>query len=96
MIWGAEIVSHEGDRYVLKPVDYNATINSQQQISIAFNANKVNGQISSPSNILFSDDQSSIAAPPERVPDIEDKAPEPVADILTENPAVNPIMQQSD
>ncbi|BAU63960.1 hypothetical protein STA3757_13290 [Stanieria sp. NIES-3757] len=59
MIWGAEIVSHEGNRYVLKPVDYNEIINSQQTISIYFNANKVNGQIISPTNISFDDDPSS-------------------------------------
>jgi expansin len=72
MIWGAEIVSHEGDRYILKPVDYNATINSQQQVSIIFNANKVNGQIPNPTNIFFRDDaQSSVAAPPTTVPNLE-------------------------
>ncbi|MGF1541822.1 MAG: cellulose binding domain-containing protein, partial [Pleurocapsa sp.] len=97
MIWGAEIVSHEGDRYVLKPVDYNATINSQQQISIAFNANKVNGQIASPSNILFSDANSSIVAPPKVVPDIEDQTPEPVTNVpqlensTIETPTPNPV-----
>ncbi|MGL4882952.1 MAG: expansin EXLX1 family cellulose-binding protein [Waterburya sp.] len=73
MIWGAEIVSHEGDKYVLKPIDYNDTINSQQQISISFNANKVNGQVANPTKIFFSDANSSIVAP-----DIKDKTPEPV------------------
>jgi expansin len=93
MIWGAEIVSHEGDRYVLKPVDYNATINSQQQISIVFNANKVNGQIANPNNIFFSDDHSSIATAPEEVSDIKNNAPEPIAEVPTENPVVNPTSE---
>ncbi|GAB4526832.1 MAG: hypothetical protein Tsb0014_07240 [Pleurocapsa sp.] len=63
-IWGAEIISHEGDHYVLKPVDYNETIGSQKTISISFNANKVNGQILNPSNILFVDENNSIVDTP--------------------------------
>jgi expansin (peptidoglycan-binding protein) len=58
-IWGAEIVSHDGDRYVLKPVDYNETIGSQKTIAISFNANKVNGQIINPSNIFLLDENNS-------------------------------------
>lgn len=67
MIWGAEIVSHEGDTYVLKPVDYNKIINSQQEISVSFNANKINGQIISPTNIFLGDSTdyaSFVTAPP--------------------------------
>lgn len=71
MIWGAEIVSHEGNKYVLKPVDYNATIYSQQQIAIIFNANKIDGHFSNPTNIIFKDDynllpsNNSVENPPE-------------------------------
>lgn len=75
MIWGAEIVSHEGNRYVLKPVDYNETFNSQQTISIYFNANKVNGQIISPTNISFGD------APNSTIETSPVNTPEPVAEI---------------
>nr|MDJ0568501.1 cellulose binding domain-containing protein [Pleurocapsa sp. MO_192.B19] len=77
MIWGAEIVSHEGDRYVLEPLDDNETINSQQEISVFFNANKVNGQIIKPKNISFGDDSSSVIEAP-----VED-TPEPAADVPT-------------
>jgi expansin (peptidoglycan-binding protein) len=75
MIWGAEIVSHEGNRYVLKPVDYNETFNSQQTISIYFNANKVNGQIISPTNISFGD------APNSTIETSPVNTPEPVAEV---------------
>ncbi|MGB5634064.1 MAG: cellulose binding domain-containing protein, partial [Waterburya sp.] len=50
-IWGAEIVSRQGDRYTLKPVDYNQTINANQGTSIIFNANKIDGEILTPQNI---------------------------------------------
>ncbi|MGL5793417.1 MAG: cellulose binding domain-containing protein, partial [Waterburya sp.] len=91
MIWGAEIVSHDGDKYVLKPIDYNDTINSQQQISILFNANKVNGQVANPTKIFFSDANNSIIAP-----DIKDKTLEPVTNApqvdnsTIETPTPNP------
>lgn len=52
MIWGAEVVSREGDRYTLKPSDYHETLNPQQEIAILFNANKVNGVIIPPTDIL--------------------------------------------
>lgn len=55
MIWGAEIVSREGDLYTLKPVDYNQTIASQQNLEIVFNANKINGDINNPYNFSFHD-----------------------------------------
>ena len=50
-IWGAEIVKREGDRYTLKPVDYNETIYGNQSTSIIFNGNKINGEIFRPQNI---------------------------------------------
>ena len=64
MIWGAEIVSRKGDRYTLKPVDYNDTINSQQNIEVVFNANKADGQIINPANIVFNDGASYEVASP--------------------------------
>ncbi len=57
-IWGAEIVSHQGDRYTLKPLGYNETINSQQKTEIVFNASKIDGQIINPNNLVFNDDAS--------------------------------------
>ncbi len=59
-IWGAEIVSHQGDRYILEPVYRTQTIDSEQTISISFNANKVNGQIISPTNIIFNNKPASV------------------------------------
>ena len=50
-IWGAEIVEREGDRYTLKPVDYNKTIYGNQGTYITFNGNKINGKIFRPQNI---------------------------------------------
>ena len=88
MIWGAEIISHEGDRYVLEPVDYNETINPQQTISIFFNANKVKGQIISPNNIFFGDDNDVIDSP---VADI----PKPVADASETDNSINSIGENS-
>lgn len=58
MIWGAEIVSRKGDRYTLKPVDYNQTIDSQQTTSIFFNANKIKGKIIEPQDIKLSNNIS--------------------------------------
>ena len=63
MIWGAEIVSHEGNRYILKPEDYNQSLDSQQGTSIVFNASKTNGEISYPTSILLNSDASLINTP---------------------------------
>ena len=65
MIWGAEIIGREGDRYTLKPLDYNNSIDSQQEISIFFNANKVDGAIFNPTNIVFNNDSDSAITPPQ-------------------------------
>ena len=55
-IWGAEIVSREGNIYTLKPLEDNSTIDSQQETSIFFNANKIDGEIVTPENIQLSSD----------------------------------------
>ncbi|MEM7590393.1 MAG: expansin EXLX1 family cellulose-binding protein [Cyanobacteria bacterium P01_A01_bin.83] len=52
-IWGAEIVSRQGNIYTLQPVDYNQTIYANQGTSITFNANKINDAIISPQNFQF-------------------------------------------
>jgi expansin len=92
-IWGATIVSHEGDRYILKPVDYNQTIDTQKSTSIVFNGNKINGKIFEPQAIKLIDVEADKPAtippetippetiPPETVP-VEDSAP---ADPVVEN-----------
>ena len=74
-IWGAKIVSHEGDRYILEPVDYNKIIDSQQTVSVVFNADKINGEIVSPENISFENAPiSPIEEAPADVPATEDVA----------------------
>lgn len=79
-IWGAEIVSHQGDRYTLKPLDYNETINSQQKIEVVFNASKVDGQVINPTNIIISNDANyEHTAPVVDAPEIE-------KDTIAENP----------
>ena len=60
-IWGAEIVNREGDRYTLKPVEYNETIYGNQGTSIIFNGNKINGKIFRPQNIRLA--TNSIVTP---------------------------------
>ena len=55
-IWGAEIVSREGNLYTLKPVEYNQTLDSQQETSIFFNANKIDSKIFEPQNIRLGQD----------------------------------------
>ena len=60
MIWGAEIISREGTRYTLQAVDYNQRLDSQQTATITFNANKVNGTIMSPSNIVFTSEANAL------------------------------------
>ncbi len=59
-IWGAEIVSHEGDLYTLKPLDHNNSIDTDKGISIFFNGNKINGEIVNPSSILLNDGTTPI------------------------------------
>ena len=86
MIWGAEIVSREGDLYTLKPVDYNETIDSQQTISIYFNANKVNGKVVPPTNFFFNDNLNSLAETLETV------ASEPLAN---DDPTSEPVVESS-
>ncbi|MCC0175472.1 cellulose binding domain-containing protein [Waterburya agarophytonicola K14] len=83
-IWGAEIVSQEGDLYILKPVDYNETIDSQQGTSIFFNANKVNGEILSPTSIVLNDDSSAI----------KQTIIEPVEEEVVEQTVIEPIEEE--
>jgi endoglucanase len=53
-IWNAEIVSHEGDRYVIKNVDWNQNVSPEQNISVGFNgyASK-DSEILPPSNYIY-------------------------------------------
>ena len=62
-IWGAEVVGREGNIYTLKPLEDNQVIDSQKETSIFFNANKVNGEIINPTNILLDSDIDSVNAP---------------------------------
>ena len=62
-IWGAEIVNREGNIYTLKPLEENQIINSEREVSIFFNANKVNGEVVSPTNILLNSNVDSVSAP---------------------------------
>jgi expansin len=57
-IWGAEIISHTGDRYTLKPVDYNQSLDAQESTSIIFNANKIQGKILEPQEIRLGEIKS--------------------------------------
>ncbi|NJL51385.1 MAG: hypothetical protein HC930_02710 [Hydrococcus sp. SU_1_0] len=59
-IWGAEIVSHTGDRYTLNPVDYNQSLDAQESTSIVFNANKIQGKILEPQEIRLGEIQSDV------------------------------------
>ena len=72
-IWGAEIVSREGNIYTLKPVDYNEVIESNREVSIFFNANKIDGKIINPSNIVLNHDNldSAIATTEPTTPEAE-------------------------
>jgi expansin len=80
-IWGAKIVSHTGDRYTLKPVDYNHTIDTQKSTSITFNGNKVNGKILEPQAIKLVDVEADkgetvpIETMPVETMPIEDSSP---------------------
>jgi expansin len=78
-IWGAEIVSHTGDRYILKPVNYNQSLDAQESTSIIFNADKIQGKILEPQEI--------------RLGEIKADALEvmPVKDSITENPITEDI-----
>ena len=91
-MWGAEIVSHQGDQYVIR-----ADANPEQNILypgdnriISFNADKTNGQVVPPNNYSVSDSLPM---------DNPDNAPTP---IVEQNPIVEspdnttaPIVEQS-
>ena len=62
-IWGAEVVNREGNIYTLKPLEDNQTIDSGKETSIFFNANKVNGEIVNPTDILLNSNVDSLNAP---------------------------------
>jgi len=62
-MWGAEILSREGNTYTLKLDEDRSAIDSEQSSSVFFNANKVNNKIALPQNIqLGSNSASSDAA----------------------------------
>ena len=50
-IWGAEVVSREGNTYTLRLAEGRDTIDSQESAAIFFNANKINNQITPPEDI---------------------------------------------
>ena len=50
-IWGAEVISREGNTYTLRLDEDRDTIDSQETSSVFFNANKVNDEIILPLNI---------------------------------------------
>jgi GH18 family chitinase len=56
-IWNAEIVSHEGLRYTLKPATWSATLRPGASASIGWNGSPGNATVA-PSNILFSMDST--------------------------------------
>ena len=59
-IWGAEVVNREGNIYTLKPLEDNQVIDSKKETSIFFNANKVNGEVVSPTDILLNSNVDSV------------------------------------
>jgi len=62
-IWGAEIVSHKGDTYVIRNSSETETIYKGKTRTIGFNANKINGKVVAPSNFIFNDESMSSPAP---------------------------------
>ena len=56
-IWGAEIVSRDGNTYTLKLEEDRNTIDSQETSSIFFNANKVNNKVVLPQNIKLGSEE---------------------------------------
>jgi endoglucanase len=52
-IWGATIVSHQDNHYVVKNVDWNQHVAPDQQVSIGFNANTSNAQVVEPTNYFL-------------------------------------------
>ena len=51
-IWGAEIVSHEGNNYVIKNLSWNAYVPPDETISFGFNGN-YSGQLLEPINYIL-------------------------------------------
>ena len=67
-IWGAEIISRQGNTYTLKLADDRDTIDSQQTSSVFFNANKVSSKITLPQNIKLGSESILVGSAAELEP----------------------------
>jgi endoglucanase len=54
-IWDAEIVSHKGNKYVIRDFGLTDNIAKGETRTVTFNANKINGKIVEPTNLVFDD-----------------------------------------
>jgi mannan endo-1,4-beta-mannosidase len=52
-IWGGSIVSHQGNRYIIKSNELTQNVGYDQKVSIGFNADTSNGELANPSNYIF-------------------------------------------
>jgi hypothetical protein len=62
-IFGAEIVSHEGNHYVIANPEASPKLYAGKTRTISFVANKVNGSIVEPSNLSFTDTPEGVTPP---------------------------------
>jgi endoglucanase len=54
-IWDAEIISHEGNKYVIGNLDYNKNLSGGETKTITFNANKIGGEVVAPDNYFLNE-----------------------------------------
>ena len=62
-IWGAEVISREGNTYTLKLDEDRDTIDVQQTSSVFFNATKIDSKINLPQNIQLGSESISVNNP---------------------------------
>lgn len=56
-IWNAEIVSHVGDQYVIRYLDWNKDLSVGERVSIGFNATPYTTGINAPSNYMLNGEE---------------------------------------
>ena len=86
-LWDAEIISHEGNRYVLSYGYNNQNINPGESTTITFNANKINGEIVEPENYSFNGE--AIEQPMMETPVVETPVVETPMTPVVETPVDN-------
>lgn len=85
--WNAELISHEGSKYVVRALDWNKQVASNNSISIGFSANAASDVDLTLSNVQLNDSIITVVSEPEPTPA---PTPEAAAPILEPQPLLIP------